>query len=319
MPFLMGLDTQSFLEYFTGRCTWIPDGEFYGLMAQAAGIDLLGCFTACLPMSLKECTTDDISEGFLFELSSDPVEQKNLALGNPLKVAELRSEMDAKFRAEQGVPVYRSSVPPEARDMMALWGAMGPYKEWQECGSHCKPPKKTWTISSGATRKAKAPHIIFIMADDWGVNDIGFDSTYLSFATPTMDAMKAGGIHLKNYYGATSCSPARANFLTGRCTHRTGFHKTPPHPILNTKYSTIADEFKALGYHTVGVGKWHMGFENWTYHPLWRGFDDYYGYWTGYVGFWDYESILLKDREAQNCLEQLGSRKEAVVEVVKGC
>ena len=58
MPFLMGLDTQGFLEYFTGRCTWIPDGEFYGLMAQAAGIDLLGCFTACLPMSLKECTTD---------------------------------------------------------------------------------------------------------------------------------------------------------------------------------------------------------------------------------------------------------------------
>ncbi|CAJ1441881.1 unnamed protein product [Effrenium voratum] len=298
VPFL-DLDTQSMLEYFAGKCTWIPDGESYGLMAQADGLDLMSCYSSCLPANSKVCQTD-ISEASLFELGSDPLEQRNLAWQKPRKVAELRAEMDAKFKEQQALPTFGDpGVPQDAQDMMARWGGLGPYKEWQECGSKdCKPPKKSWRIRSGATRKEKAPHIIFFMADDWGVNDIGFNSTHLSFATPTMDAMKAGGIHLKNYYGASSCSPARATFLTGRYTHRTGFHKAPPHPILNTKYSTIADEFKALGYHTVGLGKWHMGFENWTYHPLWRGFDDYYGFWSGYIGFWDYESIIVKDNKS---------------------
>jgi len=60
--------------------------------------------------------------------------------------------------------------------------------------------------------------------------------------------------------------------------------------MLSYDFSTIADELRHLGYHTVGLGKWHGGYENWSYHPLWRGFDNYYGFFSGFGGFYKYES-----------------------------
>merc|ERR1719217_1880817 len=84
-------------------------------------------------------------------------------------------------------------------------------------------------------------------------------------------------------------------FLTGRYSHKIGFHRVPggPHPNLNVKFATLGDELRELGYRTVGLGKWHMGFDNWTYHPLWRGFDEYYGFFSGFGGFYGYETFEL--------------------------
>lgn len=32
-----------------------------------------------------------------------------------------------------------------------------------------------------------APHIVYVLVDDWGYNDFGQRSTYLSWTTPTLD------------------------------------------------------------------------------------------------------------------------------------
>jgi arylsulfatase A-like enzyme len=54
--------------------------------------------------------------------------------------------------------------------------------------------------------------------------------------------------------------------------------------------TTIADTFKAAGYSTAAFGKWHNGMQ-YPYHPLGRGFDEYYGFCSGHWG--DYFSPPL--------------------------
>ena len=73
--------------------------------------------------------------------------------------------------------------------------------------------------------------------------------------------------------GASVCSPSRAALLTGRLGKRTGvitnFNKgaTAGLPLNET---TFAETFKAAGYKTGMIGKWHLGV-NGPYHPFNRG------------------------------------------------
>ena len=48
---------------------------------------------------------------------------------------------------------------------------------------------------------------------------------------------------------------------------------------------TIADYLNPLGYKSIILGKWHMGNAD-KYHPLYRGFDEFYGFRGGARSFW---------------------------------
>ncbi len=58
------------------------------------------------------------------------------------------------------------------------------------------------------------PHIVFILADDYGWNDIGYHGSEIN--TPTLDALAAGGVKLENYYVQPICTPSRSQLLSGR-------------------------------------------------------------------------------------------------------
>lgn len=58
------------------------------------------------------------------------------------------------------------------------------------------------------------PHIIFIMTDDQGFNDIGYHNPDIH--TPTLDRLAAEGVTLENYYIQPICTPSRSQFITGR-------------------------------------------------------------------------------------------------------
>jgi arylsulfatase A-like enzyme len=45
--------------------------------------------------------------------------------------------------------------------------------------------------------------------------------------------------------------------------------------------TTIADRFRSLGYKTGIVGKWHLGHTDEKFHPLNRGFDEFFGFLGG--------------------------------------
>ncbi|XP_065187646.1 arylsulfatase J-like [Sycon ciliatum] len=146
---------------------------------------------------------------------------------------------------------------------------------------------KGWAGAGGGDaetirHKHKQPHILFIVADDLGWNDVGFHNK--DMRTPNLDALAHSGIILNQSYVQPSCSPSRSCLMTGRYTHHTGFqnvlHHCQPYG-LNSSMLTIAQRLKQLGYSTHAVGKWHLGYCNEKFLPTSRGFDSFYGYYGG--------------------------------------
>ena len=78
----------------------------------------------------------------------------------------------------------------------------------------------TTTTTATAAATAARPHILFVVIDDMGYNDAGYQSTDLggagASATPHLDSLAAAGVKLSSYYSAPFCTPARASLLTGR-------------------------------------------------------------------------------------------------------
>lgn len=76
---------------------------------------------------------------------------------------------------------------------------------------------------------AYPPHIVFVLADDYGYNDISYNARKHGnntnvINTPHLDALAEAGVTLTNYYVQPVCSPTRAALMTGRYGLHTGIH-----------------------------------------------------------------------------------------------
>ena len=60
----------------------------------------------------------------------------------------------------------------------------------------------------------RQPNIVFILADDYGWNDVGYHGSEIH--TPTLDKLAATGVKLENYYVQPICTPTRSQLLSGR-------------------------------------------------------------------------------------------------------
>lgn len=72
-------------------------------------------------------------------------------------------------------------------------------------------------FSFGLSKGDERPNIVFMMADDLGYGDVGYNGGNAS--TPNLDDMAAStnSIRLDRYYsGGPVCSPTRGTVLTGR-------------------------------------------------------------------------------------------------------
>ncbi len=135
---------------------------------------------------------------------------------------------------------------------------------------------------------ARDPNVVFILVDDWGVTDaavLGSDF----FETPAIDRLAADGLRFTQAYAASPvCSPTRAAILTGRSPARldmTIWHEgardggPKDRPLLNAvsrpnlprEEVTLAELFRAKGYATIHIGKWHLGRAAW--YPETQGYD----------------------------------------------
>lgn len=133
------------------------------------------------------------------------------------------------------------------------------------------------------------PNIVIILADDLGWNDVSFHGSKIP--TPNIDRIVKAGIELDRFYVQPTCSPTRAELMTGKSALRLGIIS----PIsknqklgLSTKEKILPQYLKELGYKTVLLGKWHLGAYTPEYFPTRRGFDYFYGYLSGGIGYWDH-------------------------------
>jgi len=144
----------------------------------------------------------------------------------------------------------------------------------------------------------RPPNIIVILADDLGFNDVtthGGGYAALGAPTPAIDSIARDGVRFDHgYAGSAVCTPSRAALMTGRYPWRFGVEFTPTpgamarvagelysdpdrlYPVIVDKEKagqakdfndlgmppseeTVAKLLKARGYHTIHIGKWHLG------------------------------------------------------------
>lgn len=132
-------------------------------------------------------------------------------------------------------------------------------------------------------RQTEKPNVIVILTDDQGWGDLSLNGN-TNLSTPNIDGMAKEGAMFDRFYVCPVCSPTRAEFLTGRYHPRSGVYSTSAGgERMDLDEMTIAQTFKAAGYHTAAYGKWHNGMQ-YPYHPNGRGFDDYFGFCSGHWG-----------------------------------
>ena len=157
------------------------------------------------------------------------------------------------------------------------------------------------------------PNIVFILADDMGWNEVGFNNSQNKY-TPNIDRLHREGLSLTQFYVHAVCAPSRAAFMTGRYPFRTwsdwrteDFGKPSYLSMLNltlarnddgedtrrihgldTKERTIAEALKEAGYFTAITGKWHCGEWLAEHLPHAQGFIHQYGHYAWGIDYTNY-------------------------------
>ena len=129
-------------------------------------------------------------------------------------------------------------------------------------------------LAASFAAEAAPPHIVLVLVDDYGYNNIGYHAKSQPNAdeivTPHMDSLAATGITLERHYAFRFCSPSRSSFNTGRNPIHvnvgndalTLFNASDPisgASGIPRNMTAIAEKMKGAGYHTVQAGKWHCG------------------------------------------------------------
>ena len=138
------------------------------------------------------------------------------------------------------------------------------------------------TSSASAGEPKKRPNIVIILADDMGYADVGFHGCK-DIPTPNIDSLAKNGVRFTSgYVSGPYCSPTRAGLMTGRYQNRFGHEFNPGggKQGMPVDQVTIAQRFRAIGYTTALIGKWHLGSEA-KMIPTERGFQEYYGFLGG--------------------------------------
>lgn len=148
----------------------------------------------------------------------------------------------------------------------------------------------TYACGVSVSQASQLPDIILIVADNLGHGDLGcYGCT--DIRTPNIDRLATQGVRLTNFYSnGPECSPTRTALLTGRyqqrlsgleCALGTGnvgryddaIALAERHQLgLSPQENVLIPALNRSGYRTIGLGKWHLGYEPHLLPPH-HGFD----------------------------------------------
>lgn len=115
---------------------------------------------------------------------------------------------------------------------------------------------------AATAQSPQRPNVVLIYADDIGYGDLSCYGTS-AVKTPNVDRLASQGLRFKNAYcTSATCTPSRFSLMTGEYAWRqkgTGVAPGNASLIIRPGRSTLPGVFKAAGYQTGAVGKWHLG------------------------------------------------------------
>lgn len=143
------------------------------------------------------------------------------------------------------------------------------------------------SVDNLKAQSTKLPNVIFIMADDLGIGDLGcYGQKYIK--TPNLDLLAKEGIRFAQHYaGAPVCGPSRSTLITGQHTGHTAIRGNTlvgakdgdlfDAPLPKDEV-TLAKVMKQRDYATACIGKWGLGGPDSDGSPNKQGFDYFFGF-----------------------------------------
>ena len=150
----------------------------------------------------------------------------------------------------------------------------------------------SWHSQAARSGTGLRPNVVFIVTDDQGSVDMGCYGAR-DLVTPNMDRLATRGIRFTQFYSAAPvCSPSRAGLLTGRYPLHCGLPNNATSQRggkegLPTREVTMAEMFRAAGYATAHIGKWHLGYTP-EQMPNAQGFSYSFGHMGGCIDNWSH-------------------------------
>ena len=152
----------------------------------------------------------------------------------------------------------------------------------------------------------KLPNVIFIMADDLGIGDLGsYGQKFIK--TPYLDQLAKQGIRFAQHYaGAPVCGPSRSSIITGKHTGHTSIRgnslvgaddKEEFDLPLPASEVTLAEIMKQKDYATACIGKWGLGGPLSEGSPNKQGFDYFFGFLNQASAHKHYPEFLYENAE----------------------
>jgi arylsulfatase A-like enzyme len=128
-----------------------------------------------------------------------------------------------------------------------------------------------------AAAPAPKPHLIYLLADDYGWANVGFHAADMH--TPNIDRMATEeGFELGRLYAYRFCSPTRSALMSGRLPFHVNQNNNAKwgwtEAAVKPSMKMLPEKLQEAGYYTVHAGKWHLGLARQAFTPVGRGFNE---------------------------------------------
>jgi len=162
----------------------------------------------------------------------------------------------------------------------------------------------------GQNGPTQRPNIIFIMADDLGIGDVGCYGQE-KILTPQIDNMASEGVRFTQVYaGSSVCAPSRCSLMTGMHNGHNRLRDNIPHGVfLQPDDVTVAEVLKRAGYKTGAIGKWSLGNPGSWGVANYQGFDYFYGHLNQDQAHFYYPDYLWENDKIDLLSGNRGERK----------